>query len=87
MKTMEQIQVGIISNQQGFEKLKQNPLYQKFNLKHLQKAQDVVGGFDLVIRINNPGMIDEGATEAVRAMGLMIWNKAALYEWAKELQN
>jgi hypothetical protein len=84
---MEQIQVGIISNQQGFEKLKQNPLYQKFNLKHLQKAKDVIGRFDLVIKIKNPGMVDEGATEAVRAMGLMIWNKAALYEWAKELQD
>lgn len=30
-------------------------------------------------------MIDEGATKAVRALGLMIYNKATLYEWAKEL--
>lgn len=84
---MEQIQVGVISNQHGFDKLKESTLYKKFNLKHLQNAQDVVGGFDLVIKINNPGMVDEGATEAVRAMGLMIWNKAALYEWAKELED
>ncbi len=82
---MKKIQVGVISNQQGFEKLKENSLYSRFNLKHLQKAQDVIGNFDLVIKINNPGMVDEGATEAVRALGLMIWNKAALYEWAKEL--
>jgi hypothetical protein len=53
----------------------------------LQKAQDVTGRFDLVIKMNNPGMVDEGASEAVRAIGLMIWNKAALYEWAKELQD
>lgn len=84
---MDKIQVGVISNQHGFDKLKENPLYSKFNLKHLQNAKDVTGGFDLVIRINNPGMIDEGATEAVRANGLMIWNKAALYEWAKELED
>ena len=82
---MGKIQVGVISNQQGFEKLKENPLYQRFNLKHLQRIEDVVGEFDIVIKINNPGMIDEGATEAVRALGLMIWNKATLYEWAKEL--
>lgn len=82
---MEKIQVGVISNQQGFEKLKENSLCRIFNFKHLQRVEDVVGGFDLVIKINNPGMIDEGATEAVRALGLMIYNKATLYEWAKEL--
>lgn len=32
-------------------------------------------------------MIDEGASDAVREMGLMIWNQAALYEWAKELED
>ncbi len=84
---MDKIQVGVISNQHGFDKLKGNPLYSKFNLKHLQKAKDVTGRFDLVIKINNPGMVDEGATEAVRMRGLMIWNKAALYEWAKELED
>lgn len=84
---MDKIQVGVISNQHGFDKLKENPLYSKFNLKHLQRVEDVVGEFDLVIKINNPGMVDEGASEAVRAIGLMIWNKAALYEWAKELES
>ena len=79
------IQVGVISNVEGFEKLKLDPLYSKFFLRHFQTKQDVFGSIDLVIRINNPGMIDEGATEAVRMGGLMIWNKAALYEWAKEL--
>ena len=84
---MEKIEVGVISSIQGFEKLKQNPLYRKFNLRHLQKNEDVAGEFHLVIKINNPGMIDEGVSEVVRAIGLMIWNKAALYEWAKELES
>ena len=83
----DKIQVGVISNVDGFEKLKSNPLYSKFFLRHFQTKQDVSGHIDLVIKINNLGMIDEGATEAVRARGLMIWNKAALYEWAKEMED
>jgi len=82
----EKIKVGVISNIEGFKKLKSSPLYRKFHLCHLQRIEDVAGEFDLVIKINNPGMIDEGASDAVREMGLMIWNKAALYEWAKELE-
>jgi len=80
--------VGVISNKEKFDKLKSNPLYEKFHLKHLQSNKDTWGfRFDLVIKINNPGMIDEGASDAVREMGLMIWNQAALYEWAKELES
>ena len=80
--------VGVISNTEKFEKLKGNPLYSKFHLKHLQYKRDTICfRFDLVIKIKNPGMIDEGASDAVREMGLMIWNQAALYEWAKELED
>lgn len=78
--------VGVISNKHGFLKLKENPLYDKFNLVHLQSKNDVVGDFELVIKIHNPGMIDDGASEAVRSKRMMIYNKAALYEWAKEMQ-
>ena len=80
--------VGVISNKEKFDKLKANPLYGKFYLKHLQSKRDTLCfGFDLVIKIKNPGMIDEGASDAVREMGLMIWNQAALYEWAKKLED
>lgn len=80
--------VGVISNKEKFEKLKSNPKYDKIYLKHLQYGKDAEGfSFDLVIKIQNPGMIDEGASEAVRKKGKMIYNQYALFELYKELRN
>jgi len=81
------IPVAVISNKQGFEKLKSNPLYERFYLKHCQTRFDAAGFFcELVVKINNPGMVDDGASEVLKKEGNYIWNKAALYEWAKEIE-
>jgi hypothetical protein len=81
------IPVAVISNKQGFEKLKSNPLYERFYLKHCQTKLDAVGFLcELVVKTNNPGMIDDGASKVLKEQGNYIWNKAALYEWAKEIE-
>ena len=81
------IPVAVISNKQGFEKLKSNPLYERFYLKHCQTRLDAVGFLcELVVKINNPGMVDDGASEVLKKEGNYIWNKAALYELAKEIE-
>lgn len=81
--------VAVISNDSGFETLSKNPFYKKFFLRHVKAKNDLLGlSFDFAIRINNPGcVVEEGVFEKIRERGCFIYNKAYLYEFAKNIND
>lgn len=78
---------AVISSDEAFGKLKSNPFYSKFLLKHCKIKDDLSGlAVDIAISIRVPnGNEEDGVCDELRNRGLMIWNKAYLYELAKEL--
>lgn len=78
---------AVISSDEAFGKLKSNPLYSKFLLKHCKTKDDLAGlAVDIAISIRTPnGNEEDGAYDELRNRGLMVWNKAYLYELAKQI--
>jgi len=80
--------VAVMSNDAGFEKLVNNPLYSKFFLRHVKTKADLLGlNLDFGIITHNPGMeLEDGTIEKISERGKFIYNKAYLFELAKELE-